>query len=64
MAENSFTRSFVLTPSDLNVIKGKAEKIGSLSDSAALRAILREWAEMNSKQSSETPASVSQKATE
>ena len=43
----TFTRSFVMTTDVMSLIKNKAQKIGGLSDSAALRVIIREWAEMS-----------------
>lgn len=43
----TITRSFVVTTDQMSLIKDKAQKIGGLSDSAALRVIIREWAEMS-----------------
>lgn len=40
------TQGFVITPQDLQTVREQAEKMGDASISAALRQIIREWAEI------------------
>jgi hypothetical protein len=38
------SQTFVLTRNELDLIRNKASATGGISDSAALRVIIREWA--------------------
>lgn len=54
--EETFTRSFVVTPSLMEIIRVKANELSTSSESQALRVIIREWAEAKqSEKQAETP---------